>query len=224
MQKAHFSTSRLIVRISIIVMCSFVSIAPVYAAAIETAPPTSKCVTTKTLKLKADYEARMNKELVPHLENQALEDSVKRYREELAIAWAAMQEPYCGFGSYGSASAVKSYTKSVIRARDAFLTKLNVSKTKPAPRPAPTPTAIIKAAAPSAVSRLTIRPGLTRGMRSDLIMELQRRLDVPVTGFFGPMTENAIIQFQIKHKIISNKEAPGAGMVGPKTAAALSAL
>ena len=42
-------------------------------------------------------------------------------------------------------------------------------------------------------------------------------LDVAPTGYYGPKTEQAVLQFQLKNKIILSAKEKGAGVVGPKT-------
>jgi len=45
----------------------------------------------------------------------------QRYRERVELSWAAMAEPYCGFGSMGMTAVKHSYNKGVQRARADFL-------------------------------------------------------------------------------------------------------
>jgi leucyl aminopeptidase (aminopeptidase T) len=47
----------------------------------------------------------------------------KTYMKKLAMAWGAMEEPYCGFGAFGNSAAKKSYDKTVTRTRNEFLTE-----------------------------------------------------------------------------------------------------
>ncbi len=56
----------------------------------------------------------------------------KTYLDGLAMAWDAMNEPYCGFGAFGTKAANKSYTKSVTRTRARFLTAVKAATAKPA--------------------------------------------------------------------------------------------
>ncbi|GEM_PF-2287607 len=55
-------------------------------------------------------------------------DLYKKYLTGLDFAWGAMEEPYCGFGAFGTAAARKSYDKSVARIRARFLEGVNVQK------------------------------------------------------------------------------------------------
>ena len=48
-------------------------------------------------------------------------EAYKKYLTGLDLAWEAMEEPYCGFGAFGTTAARKSYTKSVDRSRARFL-------------------------------------------------------------------------------------------------------
>ncbi len=88
---------------------------------------------------------------------------------------------------------------------------------------APAIAAPVNASAPSA-SRGLLAQGITvieRGSTGELVSELQRRLsqlgyyDGPVTGFFGELTETAVIRFQ------QDQGLAGDGIVGDSTADAL---
>ena len=227
--KYQYSTTVTLAVCSILLLSS-----PVFAA--TSAAPASKCVTTKTQGMHASATAQMEKDIAAYAKTASAESAIQTYRQNMVTAWDAMTEPYCGFGSYGAASAVKSYSKSVIRARTAFL---NAVKGKPAvavvaasntPKivPAPVETKIPKATTSSAS---TLR-GLHRGMESDAVLTLQKLLQTYsgskdsslLTGYFGPKTEKAVIAFQIASKLISDADAPGAGTIGPRTAAALEKL
>ena len=48
-------------------------------------------------------------------------EAYKKYLTGLDLAWEAMEEPYCGFGAFGTTAAKKSYTKSIDRIRSRFL-------------------------------------------------------------------------------------------------------
>ena len=62
------------------------------------------------------------------------------------------------------------------------------------------------------------RPTLRRGMQSELVKTIQRKLSVEQTGLFGPKTEAAIRDLQRARGIVPD------GIVGPKTWAALDEL
>ncbi len=172
----------------------------------------------------------MEKDIFPYLNQESTKNSIKTYRNTLETAWAAMEAPYCGYGKEGSKSAKKSYVKTVDRARIAFFAALK----KP-----PTKNTIVTAASTVPVSSVSspkirniISKGLHQGMRSDDVLELQKRLIVYfgssassiATGYFGPKTNDFVIRFQIEKGIISSRTADGAGLIGPKTLKALNAL
>lgn len=192
------------------------------------AEPTSKCLTQVALSKKSAAEAQLAKDIASYLDNPKAQDAIKAYRDALIVAWEAMTDPYCGYGSYGTASSVKSYGKSTERARLAFLASVKTLKksavavkaeSKPAAKASPTAAA-------------KIMSGLRRGQKSAAVLQLQKRLAAHyklsenglVTGFFGPVTERLVIKFQLEKKIVATGKSPGAGLVGPKTSTALNAL
>lgn len=65
--------------------------------------------------------------------------------------------------------------------------------------------------------------GLSRGHRSSEVVKLQQvllqqeLLEVAPTGFFGPLTEAALVEFQLQEGIISSQFDVGAGRVGEVT-------
>jgi len=67
------------------------------------------------------------------------------------------------------------------------------------------------------------------GMRSSDVYRLQQLLatdsevypDGTVSGYFGPMTKEAVQRFQIKYGVVSSDKDTGYGLVGPKTRAKL---
>ncbi len=176
----------------------------------------------------------MVKDISTYAGNPKAEKAIAAYREAMTTAWDAMLEPYCGFGKYGTASAVKSYGKSVDRARLAFLesvkqlTKFKVAVTvsdEPDAQKIVPPIASLKSA-------IKVKAGLRRGMKDDAVLHLQQVLAAHfklseeglATGFFGPKTEGLVRRFQLEKKIIADADSPGAGLVGPKTTAALNSL
>ena len=68
---------------------------------------------------------------------------------------------------------------------------------------------------------VNIEKSLSLGSRGDDVTRLQKFLGVISTGYFGPLTKQSVIQWQISHKVIVSAKADGAGSVGPKTRAAL---
>lgn len=91
----------------------------------EIANPTSRCLTATAKALRAKdlktAEADGKKASVDLEAESALTKGYKKYLLDLDYAWEALEAPYCGFGAFGSSAAVKSYTKTVTRARAAFL-------------------------------------------------------------------------------------------------------
>ena len=45
-----------------------------------------------------------------------------------------------------------------------------------------------------------------------------------ITGYFGPLTEKAIISFQLKYNLITSEKDIAAGYVGPKTRAKINEI
>ena len=235
---AFYTKQRLSLFGSFLLIVSF--FAPILVSAATAEAPVTKCVTAATVKLKTAAIAQLEKDVAPYREkaDEAMLKVIEAYRQGLATAWAAMEEPYCGYGVYGSKSAVKSYSKSVLRARTAFLTQ---SKKVAAGQGAtvavavtPTEVPVVAVKPPvQPVAKKTFTPGLKEGMRSEQVMELQKKLaayfklkadDSRVTGYFGPLTKQSLLKFQIARGIVKSASTPGAGQVGPKTAAALNQL
>lgn len=200
--------------------------------------PASKCVTAATKASRNAAIVRMETDIKPHLEKPEAGTAIAAYREAIATAWDAMEEPYCGFGKYGAASAVKSFNKSVVRAQSAFATAsaawkkgtakavaTNAAAPAPAPKPAPAPTpAPVVLSTKMATPGGNIPSGLAFGMRSDKVLLLQKKLHAAgwleedyLTGYFGQKTKDAVMAYQLAKKIVASKAAPGAGLVGPKT-------
>lgn len=221
------------------------SASPVIAAT----EPASKCVTTTTKASHASNQARLEKDVAPYASKEAAAKAIATYRNDLDTAWDAMNEPYCGAGIYGISPFIKSYTKSVDRARSAFLAAVAklpkdsaatpaVAVTEKAPEPTPSPEAekpapIAEKAKVETSTKARYLSNLIRGMRSDWVTQLQKDLtkhfgiepnDSNVTGYFGPKTQELVIKFQLEQKVISKESDAGAGMVGPKTRNALNAL
>lgn len=202
--------------------CSFLLVAsPVFAAI---AVPATKCVTAATQATHAGAIALMEKDIAKYSKLVSAATAIETYRQTMTIAWNAMKEPYCGFGVYGIKSAIKSYGKSIARARATFLAQV---KGKPV-------TATIQVTMPvvKTPTEPTLRD-LHRGMETAAVLDLQKALNrylgskadkSMLTGFFGPKTKKILTQFQIDKGLINNAESAGAGTVGPKTAAALSKI
>lgn len=212
----------------------------------------TKCVTATTEAMHAKASAQMEKDIAPYANaTGATAAVVKQYKNELEAGWAAMLEPYCGYA--GIASAIHSYDKTVTRTRAAFLLDIKhpdvavIKSTTAIPVDATTTSSVssVKAAASTPTVSGTVKKkavvsttssasfsGLHQGMRSASVTALQKKLaaylglstDDYVTGYFGAKTQANIIAFQLKKGIISSKNSSAAGLIGPKTTAALGAL
>ena len=72
--------------------------------------------------------------------------------------------------------------------------------------------------------------GMSRGHRSAEVVKLQQvlvqqeLLNVSPTGFFGPLTEAALMEFQLQEGIIDTKFPLGAGRVGERTQVCLNEI
>lgn len=208
--------------------------------------PVSKCVTTATQATRDKALAQMEKDIAPYAKEEKASAVIAEYKQNLQIAWEAMEHPYCGYGAYGNASAIKSFSKSITRAREAFLSKIKdpgkavvmkqevvqVSLAEDSLKStSTTQTKKVKTLAKSDGSE-SVRSGLRKGMRSEAVKILQKKLakhfgvaesDL-VTGYFGPMTQKYVIKYQLEKKLISGTSSTAAGLVGPKTCASLNAL
>ncbi len=191
--------------------------------------PQSLCITAETTKMHDGTVATYEKDIAPYKENAAAQEAIAAYKEKVDAAWSALAQPYCGYGSPSAmASTKKSYNKTVVRARTAFQEAVkNLGKAKVAPsetkKSEPAKTEYVK-------DKIALHTGLSRGQKSAAVLELQTRLakhfklEDPTsiqTGYFGPKTEKLVIKFQLEQKIIDSNDAPGAGLVGPKTLKAL---
>jgi len=73
------------------------------------------------------------------------------------------------------------------------------------------------------VAQSSYTKSLSRGDQNPEVLKFQGflntlgYLNAEPTGFFGPLTEKAVLSFQQEHKIISGHYDLGAGMIGPKT-------
>ncbi len=74
---------------------------------------------------------------------------------------------------------------------------------------------------------------VSQGYRGDDVAALQQFLKTQgvdiypeglVTGYFGPLTKQAVQRLQLKYRIISNENDSGSGYVGPKTRARINSL
>ncbi len=98
----------------------------------DIANPTSRCLTAAAKKARAqdlkNLEADGGKVVGLESPEHPLADDYKKYQTALEFAWGAMEEPYCGFGAFGASSSLKSYQKTVTRARAAFLDAVKKQK------------------------------------------------------------------------------------------------
>jgi hypothetical protein len=98
----------------------------------DIANPTSRCLTAAAKKARAqdlkNLEADGKKVAELESPEHPLADDYKKYQTSLEFAWGAMEEPYCGFGAFGASSSLKSYQKTVTRARAAFLDAVKKQK------------------------------------------------------------------------------------------------
>jgi len=101
---------------------------------------------------------------------------------------------------------------------------------------APTQSSTPQSTAPGATSQSLTCPNLSRNLsrnsRGDDVMQLQRFLvsygvlgGDALTGFFGPRTEEAVKEWQVRRGIVSSgsPETTGYGAIGPKSRAAIIA-
>ncbi|MFZ2803630.1 MAG: peptidoglycan-binding protein [Patescibacteria group bacterium] len=226
-------------------------------------PPASSCVNATTNGLHASATAQYQKDIAPYASSAGAQAAIQNYKTVLDDAWTAMTLPYCGYGAYGTASAVHSYQKTVARGRAAFVAlipslkkggasvtaalssldpSLQAAASAEAKAPIPaapvkvapaTKTTTVPASAPvRAASTATVPLGLTFGMSSAGVTALQTLLAKHygltaaghVTGYFGSITKGLVIKFQLEKGFISSSSDAAAGLVGPKTTAALNAL
>lgn len=87
--------------------------------------PESRCLTASNKKAHEANLAQAEKDAASfHPDSDPrIAELYKTYLTKLDLAWGAMEEPYCGFGAFGSAAATKSYQKTIARTRDEFLTE-----------------------------------------------------------------------------------------------------
>ena len=181
--------------------------------------------------------------------NTALAAAYETYKKDVDLGWLAMQEPYCGFGAFGSTAAKKSFQKTLTRARTNFLADVRKLPMTAVASVTAVPTPVVAVAAPSvpvvsapvvapepvvkpapvvakasATSHLELSQNLKHGMRTPDVLRLQNWLVANgylesdyATGYFGDMTEAAVIKFQQARGLIVSHTSNGAGLVGPRT-------
>ncbi len=230
------------IRSSIVIIGIAIASCSIAPAVIAADAPVTKCVTASTEAMHAAATAQMQKDIAAHQADAKAADAISAYRKDLETAWEAMEAPYCGYGSSGPASAIHSYQKSVARIRAAFLAELKGGPKMIAPTVA-VPAVSLGASASSSKTTKTLKKtkiastasslvhsGLRRGMRSSAVTVLQTALakhfgsgsGVVITGYFGSITQKFVTTYQLEKGIIPSKSSPAAGLVGPRTAAALN--
>ncbi len=68
---------------------------------------------------------------------------------------------------------------------------------------------------------VTISRTLSLNTTGAEVVRLQQFLGVMTTGYFGPVTRNALVQWQLRSHLIATEKTAGAGVTGPLTRAAL---
>jgi hypothetical protein len=80
---------------------------------------TTRCLTKDMIRLNDKTTKLMETDIAKYGKQHPA--AGQRYRERVELSWAAMAEPYCGFGSMGMTAVKHSYNKGVQRARADFL-------------------------------------------------------------------------------------------------------
>lgn len=94
----------------------------------EKGAPT-RCLTASMKALYIRAQKQMEKDIATH--GSGNEKAVELYKTKLATSWAAMSEPYCGYGSRGVGAVKKSLMKSINRIRAEFLKTVTLQSVKP---------------------------------------------------------------------------------------------
>jgi hypothetical protein len=126
--------------------------------------PTSRCTTADFQAIYTAAQAQAKKDLASRTAKEGdsaqLHSEYQTYQERLDLGWGAMQQPYCGFGAFGTTAAKHSLQKTISRARDDFFkgvvipmdltstSSTDSADTEPVPPPA-TPPPVTTAAADS---------------------------------------------------------------------------
>ncbi|MCX6752377.1 MAG: DUF2341 domain-containing protein [Candidatus Nomurabacteria bacterium] len=138
---------------------------------------------------------------------------------DLCSKFGVIKNPTCPDGQY--TVYIKFYTQFGVSS-NVVTTKINLS-TNPAKNPLP--------ALPNLTSAIFTKP-LSFGMSSNDVRRLQTLLATKpgiypegiITGYFGQLTKKAVQKFQLNYKVVSSKNDPGFGFVGPKTRAKLQEI
>ena len=89
--------------------------------------PVSRCLTPTMKKLNTQAAVQMKKD-TGGVDGLEFAEAIKVYQQKLEIVWAAMSEPYCGYGSRGVKAVTSSFQKSISRARAEFLNTIKTRK------------------------------------------------------------------------------------------------
>ena len=81
--------------------------------------PTTRCMTASIKALHTQTVNQMNEDIAKYGAGHAA--AVNRYKLNVEILWAAMQQPYCGYGAYGLTAVQKGFVKTVSHVRSSFL-------------------------------------------------------------------------------------------------------
>ena len=198
---------------------------------INIANPASRCTTAAFKQIYNNAVAQAKKDIATRSDAAS-----KTYTQDIEIAWQAMQQPYCGFGAFGSGAAKKSFIKTIDRARTGFFAAAKGGTPPPGKSIAlnsapvvvtPTITPVVKPA-PSVMAKVSFSADMKLGDQSDSVKAMQNILirkgllaSGLNSGYFGALTERALIAFQLKQGIIDSNDSSAAGVIGPKTRLAL---
>jgi peptidoglycan hydrolase-like protein with peptidoglycan-binding domain len=125
---------------------------------------------------------------------------------------AVASSPVVSFGGGGGGSASAASLATILAPSPAATAYINTLTTAPVPPPVSSITPVSAGAVGASVRSV-----------QDFLVAQGLLNSADTTGFFGPLTKAAVIAFQIKHGIVASPTSPGAGIVGPKTTAAMNA-
>ncbi len=98
--------------------------ATVAAASIDPKKAPTRCL-GKSIRSMYDVSVRQMEKDIAKAGN-GYGAATKRYRDNLQLVWAAMNEPYCGYGSRGVNAVKHSFNKTIVRTRSEFLQAVKV--------------------------------------------------------------------------------------------------
>ncbi len=85
----------------------------------ELSTPVSFCVTAEMKTRHHKTVVQMEKDIEEY--GIGHETAVAKYKNDVDMIWAAMEQPYCGYGTFGMKAVKKSYEKSAVHVRTTFL-------------------------------------------------------------------------------------------------------